>query len=490
MMNNICLKLLICLLFLMILSTLLCQDLPLLYRFALSHQSVDSASDLYFRDMEINSSNIILFTYKLNFSGFYLRIFIRLGMINAVNNISWDELAEYDNSDFADVYSNFVKNANSVAFASLTGNVFKWQYDQNTSSQTLILPGSSYSILGTSQLDDNHCLIMFHNHTTNMAEVYYLYMNAYPVWNCTVDIASHSTAGMQYHSFHMKDDNHFCLGFNLATGSNNYKLLTFNNQGAVTDSIAFNLGSNTYVAKTGVSGRLLITSYSEPYLSVCSLENNLISPIINLPIAEPQSEIPVVADSNGIVFSLYTPSQFIKIIKYDWDGNFLWERTIANSASNITGYNPENIRLSPTSCIVTSYYTTKWEYIYTDYNNLAHYGWVPYVNIVKVLPNGVMVDNDDETLPYPETASSAYPNPFRDNVKVLIYEQLPTNTFCKVFDVKGRLIRCLEPEKVTSEQTSYVWDGKNESGSETAPGIYILQSQVKGKLLAKKIIKY
>ena len=58
----------------------------------------------------------------------------------------------------------------------------------------------------------------------------------------------------------------------------------------------------------------------------------------------------------------------------------------------------------------------------------------------------------------------------------------------KVYDISGRLVRTLVNEPVPTGGHSARWDGRDESGSDVASGIYLYRLQAGGEILTKRMI--
>ena len=82
-------------------------------------------------------------------------------------------------------------------------------------------------------------------------------------------------------------------------------------------------------------------------------------------------------------------------------------------------------------------------------------------------------DQDGAILPAQFTLHQNYPNPF--NPATLIRFDLPTPAHVKleVFNLLGQRVAKLVDESMKSGRHSVIWDGKNQSGEDTASGVYL-----------------
>jgi len=84
-----------------------------------------------------------------------------------------------------------------------------------------------------------------------------------------------------------------------------------------------------------------------------------------------------------------------------------------------------------------------------------------------------------------ETTVKCYPNPFSDQINIEIVLQEPQKLEVRIYDVNGKLVRTLYKSK-TEKRTNLIWDGKNDSGSEMAPGSYYLKVNSKVEKIVLK----
>ncbi len=80
------------------------------------------------------------------------------------------------------------------------------------------------------------------------------------------------------------------------------------------------------------------------------------------------------------------------------------------------------------------------------------------------------------------------PNPFQKTITINYHLKHPAHTdaFCrkkpilKIFNCAGQLVRTLIAEKQMGNNYSYTWDGRDDTGSRVAKGIYYLRLEVPG----------
>jgi regulation of enolase protein 1 (concanavalin A-like superfamily) len=83
------------------------------------------------------------------------------------------------------------------------------------------------------------------------------------------------------------------------------------------------------------------------------------------------------------------------------------------------------------------------------------------------------IDNDEAPQGY--ALLGARPNPFNPSTNIQFQIPKRTRVRIDIFDVRGRLVRCLLDEDRPSGRHGVSWDGTNESGMPVASGVYIAQ---------------
>jgi hypothetical protein len=81
-----------------------------------------------------------------------------------------------------------------------------------------------------------------------------------------------------------------------------------------------------------------------------------------------------------------------------------------------------------------------------------------------------------------------YPNPF--NPVTTIAFNIPDRGQVRlaVFDVNGRRVRELVDDVLTPGEHSVVWDGRNDTGVTSAPGVYFARLEAGSKVVTRKMV--
>ena len=112
-------------------------------------------------------------------------------------------------------------------------------------------------------------------------------------------------------------------------------------------------------------------------------------------------------------------------------------------------------------------------------------GWAGGWNIDDVLVMDQLAtsiqNSENQTLPVTSFLFQNYPNPF--NPSTTIQYQLAENAkvSLKILNLLGQQVKQLVDQKMTKGRYTVIWDGKNDSGSFVASGIYLMQFVVENQ---------
>ena len=84
---------------------------------------------------------------------------------------------------------------------------------------------------------------------------------------------------------------------------------------------------------------------------------------------------------------------------------------------------------------------------------------------------------------------TSIPNPMRD--EAVIRFQLPRKSAVglRLYDVRGRLVRAaLVDKELPAGEHQWIWDGRNDAGSQIGPGVYFVRLLVEGEQRTTKSI--
>lgn len=101
---------------------------------------------------------------------------------------------------------------------------------------------------------------------------------------------------------------------------------------------------------------------------------------------------------------------------------------------------------------------------------------------------------DPNSVPDPESLSmnlqlSVYPNPFGTNATIHFALSLACDVSLTIYDTDGKIVRTLANGHFNRGEKSYNWDGRNDSGQNANPGIFICTLKAGNSLQTIKFVK-
>lgn len=90
---------------------------------------------------------------------------------------------------------------------------------------------------------------------------------------------------------------------------------------------------------------------------------------------------------------------------------------------------------------------------------------------------------------YKTDYTRSYPNPFNDNVTIVIKKSFNPGLNLTIHDASGHKIATLLPEELLEGETKYRWNGRTSMGNQVKPGIYFYYSatgDIYGKIIKAK----
>jgi hypothetical protein len=102
-------------------------------------------------------------------------------------------------------------------------------------------------------------------------------------------------------------------------------------------------------------------------------------------------------------------------------------------------------------------------------------------NVTPVLPG--------EPTPFGVRLTPASPNPFRSATALVLVLESRAPVRAEIFDLSGRRVRRLIDRDLEAGSHVAGWDGRDDSGRATAPGIYFYRLTVPGRFLTRKLVR-
>jgi hypothetical protein len=105
----------------------------------------------------------------------------------------------------------------------------------------------------------------------------------------------------------------------------------------------------------------------------------------------------------------------------------------------------------------------------------------------KVITEGGYVGNTEQTIPQPLMKLSAYPNPFHDQCKIMLYNPVKERKSVEIYNIRGQRVFQLP---VLKSDIDVAWDGKDSKQKPVAPGVYIVRVKGEHGVVCRKVVKY
>ena len=113
---------------------------------------------------------------------------------------------------------------------------------------------------------------------------------------------------------------------------------------------------------------------------------------------------------------------------------------------------------------------------------LAFMGLDPWIQATGVASGGAAAGGVRTTI-------AAAPSPFARDTRVLFALERPGAVSLTVHDVAGRRVRTLVDGALTARAHAIAWDGRDDTGAETAAGVYILRLVTPGGSGSAKVVR-
>lgn len=106
--------------------------------------------------------------------------------------------------------------------------------------------------------------------------------------------------------------------------------------------------------------------------------------------------------------------------------------------------------------------------------------------IVYIVSDGV--SNIDTTIPQPQLSISSYPNPFSDKSSITV--KAPEPGLCKlsIYNIIGQKIRSYGKSIQSSDDHTFHWDGRDDTGRQVSGGIYFAVAEAGRHKASSKIL--
>ena len=160
----------------------------------------------------------------------------------------------------------------------------------------------------------------------------------------------------------------------------------------------------------------------------------------------------------------------VYLIKTDENGDTLWTKTLGGVEGNDCGTSVQQ--------------TTDGGYILVG--NTWSYG-IGFHNIWLIKIDTAITGIDYQVLLKLKSLNLGnYPNPFNSETKIQYSLPYKSNVELKIYNIKGQLVKKF---LIDNNQSSIVWNGKNENGKQLSTGIYLYKLSIgNNKSIIKKMV--
>jgi hypothetical protein len=146
-----------------------------------------------------------------------------------------------------------------------------------------------------------------------------------------------------------------------------------------------------------------------------------------------------------------------------------WADDWVNDELSIFSYNANNLLHN----------ITRQNWIYDEVE------WSPVIAVISLAWEEPTRNEDENVAPALQPGLSAYPNPFRSDLKITLKSSSKAPVKLYVCNILGQKIRNLNLNK----DNSAGWDGTDKNGKEVSNGIYFLKAEQNGSTVCKKVIR-
>ncbi|MEZ4387649.1 MAG: FlgD immunoglobulin-like domain containing protein [Candidatus Krumholzibacteriia bacterium] len=95
--------------------------------------------------------------------------------------------------------------------------------------------------------------------------------------------------------------------------------------------------------------------------------------------------------------------------------------------------------------------------------------------------------NVGSDLPANVLSVSNFPNPFNPSTTIKLNLPKADMVSLKVFNVRGELVRTLVDSRMEAGEHSIIWDGKTNTGNQSASGVYFYETRTNGQVKINKM---
>ena len=121
---------------------------------------------------------------------------------------------------------------------------------------------------------------------------------------------------------------------------------------------------------------------------------------------------------------------------------------------------------------------------------------IVFDNIIVAGENGQELDypnsfeyqvSNSDLVPTSTALSNVYPNPFNPSTTIDYTLSVSSDVALSIYDMQGRIVRSLVSGNQDAGTYNVIWNGLNESGEQSASGIYLVMMEANGNIYQQSI---
>ena len=121
---------------------------------------------------------------------------------------------------------------------------------------------------------------------------------------------------------------------------------------------------------------------------------------------------------------------------------------------------------------------------------------ISFDNIIVAGENGQELDypssfeyqvSNSDLVPTSTALSNVYPNPFNPSTTIDYTLSTSSDVTLSIYDMQGRMVRSLVSSNQDAGTYNVIWNGLNETGEQSASGIYLVMMEANGNIYQQSI---
>jgi len=98
------------------------------------------------------------------------------------------------------------------------------------------------------------------------------------------------------------------------------------------------------------------------------------------------------------------------------------------------------------------------------------------------------ITNIDIPTEKPKNPINCYPNPFSSKTNIEINIKYNEQAILEIYDIQGKQIKAFDDMAFQTGMHKFIWEGKDQSGKEVKPGLYLVRLRLGRKVYVKQLV--